>query len=142
MDILVTLRQQHKNLESYLTVIKNQATQDPPNSNEIVKNLGEFKKILLEHLDLEDNTFYPQLLIKMSAIGKDVAGIKEFIAKMFDIAEKVTIFLDTYDNGEKINDKLNNFRVDFDNVISILSTRIKAEEVFIFTDWELLQAIS
>ena len=86
-DLLSTLKQQHKDLAAALGEIKNQASQDSVNSDEIVSGLGRFKKLLLAHLDLEDTAFYPELIKKMEAASKNTKKAKEFYDKMKGIAE-------------------------------------------------------
>lgn len=139
MDTLKTLRQQHKDLESSLAVLKNTAIQDSPNSNEIVNKLIKFRSLYKEHLALEDNIFYPQLLNKIRAIGRDTDDKEEFISKMTDVAEQLIAFLDTYENKENVDNKLGEFRASLDHIIDIFNARMKSEEAFVFSYWEFLQ---
>ena len=132
------LREQHKNLVEMVTKIKEQAAQDTPSAEEILKELGVFKEALLGHLEIESKEFYPQLLEKLSQSGKDVDKTKEFVGKMEGIANQVVAFFETYNNTQKIDDNIEHFRKNLEKIIDILSIRIEAEEDFVFTDWEYL----
>jgi len=137
-NLSLTLREQHKNLVGMIVKIKEQAAQDTPNAEEILKELEIFKESLLGHLNIETSEFYPQLLEKLSQSGKDIDKTKEFIGKMEGIASQVIAFFETYNNTQKINDNIDHFRTNLDKIIDILSIRIEAEEDFVFTDWEYL----
>lgn len=137
-SIIIILTQQHEDLMSSLVHVKALTVADSLAGGEIVKKLSEFKKMLSGHVELENTTFYPQLLKLKKERGMDVVKTEEFMGKMADINDQVNVFLKKYDSGQKVFRDLSVFKVELSDITDILNLRIEAEESFVFVDWEML----
>ena len=121
-ELIDTLEKQHRGLRSDLK----QAMQNAKKTllSETVETLGKFKKDLAEHLDLENNTFYPDYL----ALTKANEKVKKFIDEMIVIGEEITAFLNQYDQAEKISASGDKFIPELERITETLNLRIEMEE--------------
>ena len=141
-DLVIKLREQHAILEHLLAEINSQANPNHPNCDAIVTSLDEFKKILFEHLELEDKEFYPQLLIMMKEKGQNEISMietKDFMAKINDISEQTVDFLGAYDSSEKIMKNIDDFKSLLNKITKILTLRLDMENNLVYKSWEYLQ---
>ncbi len=99
--------------------------------------LEQFKKDLVEHLTLENETFYPELLKDMQAKGQDTAKTEQFVAEMKDIEKVVVAFLEKYKDEQSIKEKIDEFKKEFPNIGKTLNLRIESEEVGVYSYWGL-----
>lgn len=140
-NIIATLREQHQNLAAMLGEIKDLSSRENPDSQAIVEGLGKFKAAVLDHLSLEDNTFYPVFFEEMKKDLRDVTELKNLYGEMKNIAEQVVSFLASYDDSRKVEEGMDNFKTGLDNIIQVLSLRIEREDYFVFSVYEKLASL-
>jgi hypothetical protein len=99
--------------------------------------LKQFHNDLVVHLELENNTFYKELLQKMKAKNQDTTKTEQFIAEMNIIAKEVTNFLEKYNGCENISRNIDVFKPELTEIISILNLRIESEESGVYAYWGL-----
>jgi hypothetical protein len=133
-NIVKTLKKQHVEIEKILHEVDNYLESnkeiDPVYIHEHLLNFG---KILMEHITLEDNEFYPDLLEKMKKAHENTEDIYDFIARMNVILDYVYGFLENYDSPEKIKaEHRDSFRALFIRMMSRLEIRINVEELFVY----------
>jgi hemerythrin-like domain-containing protein len=126
---------QHRGLQKDLGNISDQFSERKINVSEISKFLKKFTKDLKEHLELENNVFYKQLLEKMKLKGQDTTKTELFIDQMKEIEKVVGTFLKKYDDLDK--DNINNFKKEFKNIVDTLNIRIESEEAGVYAYWGL-----
>lgn len=100
------------------------------------RDLAEFRYILNTHLKIEDGIFYPHILRNLEAKNINTKSIKEFIAKMKDIGDRVYRFLDTYPTTAQIVANRDRFQKDFSRMEEILLIRISTEEESVYLYWD------
>lgn len=105
--------------------------------DQIDKGLKKFKDDLVEHLDLENNTFYVELLDKMKKAGQDTAKTEQFIAEMKDIEKVLYAFFDEFGSADAIKNNFAKFKDDFANIKSVLTLRVESEEAGVYSYWGL-----
>ncbi len=132
-DLVSKMKTQHSALQKDLALAMDLASQELPNLGEkILLSLTQFKRDLLEHLDLENGEFYPDYLSRQDKRGVDLRSTKEFIKEMDDIGVVVMGFLDKYSKSEAIKNNLNTFKTELNEIIGVLNTRIETEEEGLF----------
>jgi len=136
-NLVAKLVQQHRGLQNDLSLTAESLKTSRPDSGEIDKSLKRFAADLAAHLELENNTFYVQLIEKMKEKGQDTAKTEEFIAEMGDIGKAVMAFLDKYSDTEKIGSQLADFNKELPAIISVLNLRIESEEAGVYAYWGL-----
>jgi PAS domain S-box-containing protein len=100
--IVRTMVKQHRNLQKDLGVINDLLTAGGPiDFRKILELLEQFKKDLVEHLELENGTFYPELLQRMKAKQQNTEKTEQFIAEMKNIEKAVLAFLEKYKDISK-----------------------------------------
>jgi len=107
------------------------------NVEQIVTLLKQFSVDLTEHLKLEDDTFYPELLKGMKEKGTDTTKTEQFIDEMKEIGKSVGVFLDKYLVLENVKNNEDVFVKDLDSLISTLALRIESEEAGVYSYWGL-----
>jgi len=115
-NIISTMIVQHRQLQKQITQAIELSKQDKSKAQEILTILQQFKKNLIEHLKLENETFYVQLLQKMKDIEKTVAG-----------------FLGKYNNTEAISNSFAEFAQQVAQVAQALTLRIESEESGVYS---------
>jgi len=123
-ELVSTLKAQHRSLQADLS-----AALDGTNS---ALALTKFRNDLLEHLQLENEVFYPDYLEKQGKKGEDVTKTKEFIKQMDDIGNVVMAFLNKYNAAEAITATTEDFKKELETIIRTLNLRIETEEEGVF----------
>ena len=133
-NIVSTLIEQHKVLKQEITMVLDIASQGNPDFEKIIQGLEKFKQDLVEHLDLENNVFYVQLLKKMKANSQNTDQTEQFIAEMKNIEKIVLAFLEKFDQLT-IKEKIDEFRKELAEIIDALVLRIESEESGVYMYW-------
>lgn len=127
-DLLRTLLKQHSGLRQNLNHIDSIIRKDGTDAAPLFAELELFKTTLKTHLELEDGTFYPELLRMMREKGMDTAQTEDFIAKMKEIGEAVSAFLADHGTSEQVLADWKKVRERFDAVDLQIRKRMYAEE--------------
>ena len=136
--IVTTLIEQHRGLQKSLGIVGGLLMTDSRSDiAKIAQLLGQFKKDLTEHLELENGTFYPELIVEMKAKGQNTEKTERFIAEMKDIEKTASIFLEKYEDAQSIEEKVEEFKKEFFNIVEIINIRIEAEEASVYGYWGL-----
>lgn len=130
-ELMRILKAQHDNLKRLLTQTKAEAEKLQPDYEKIQNTLLEFKGRLLEHLLLENGTFYPRVFAKLSSKNEEVESAKEFMKSMVAIEAVVFAFFDKY-LPDKVKNKFSAFLGNLDFMIRSLMLRIESEEEGIY----------
>ncbi len=135
--LILTLKNQHRALQADLSLVL-EKIEVGGLGDEIVLNLTKFKNDLLEHLKLENETFYPDYLEKKIKRGEEVDTTKKFIKEMDEIGKVVIGFLEKYATAETISKSLLEFKKELISIINTLNMRIESEEDGVFGLYLLL----
>jgi len=135
-NIVETMIGQHRLLQKDLGLVAEELKNDEPDSSKIDKLLKTFAKDLGEHLKLENDTFYVELLKKMKEKGQDTTKTEEFIDQMKAIGDAVMAFLGKYSDGSSITDNMTDFRSEFVSIVETLNMRVEAEESGVYLYWK------
>lgn len=135
-NIIEILLSQHKILIKKMADLKEEAEKPQFSSDVLNRLLADFKNILIEHINLENNVFYPELFKQMKNRGMDIVNAMEFVNKMKVIGNKVYKFLEKYAEASAIANNSANFKIDLNDIISILLIRIESEEDGIYLYWQ------
>ena len=135
-NIVDMLKRQHKELMRISDLILQSENPEVTDTRKVYAHLLDFKYLLKEHLELENNIFYPQLLekIKDKNIGR-YHETKDFVVQMKEIEELVNLFLEKYDNCEKIEHLEADFYRGFEEITGVLALRISSEENGVYLLW-------
>ena len=136
-NIVLTLISQHRVLQKELGGVAEELKMENPSGNKIKKLLDIFAKDLMAHLELENNTFYKELLKKMKEKGQDTTKREQFIGEMDEIGEKVLKFLENYKEEAVIEKEIKEFQSNFEGIVDILVLRIESEEAGVYSYWGL-----
>ena len=112
-------------------------SQNDYEAKEIHLLLEKFAEDLTQHLHLENDIFYVELLKKMKERGQNTEKTELFITSMKDIEKEVFAFLNTYNDSDKITHFFDGFRHDLPLIIETLSLRIETEEAGVYSYWGL-----
>ncbi len=135
-ELVKTMIAQHRELQNNVkTGLARSADADSKKASEIRTCLDKFTKNLLEHLNLENNTFYVELLKNMKSKDQDTAKTEQFIAEMKGIEKAVLTFLDKYKDVKSIEIDIPGFHGEFKGIGQALNLRIEAEEDGVYTYW-------
>lgn len=135
--IIETLKSQHQILKSVLTSARQDVDDSSINPGLILEKLKDFSSLLQTHMQLEDNIFYPQILEKQKNKGMENKDTEDFISEMKKIYSAVKVFLENYDQAEKIAEKRIQFGTELDDVVTMLLLRIESEEDGVYLYWSL-----
>ena len=136
-NLVSVMIKQHRELQKDLATAKSLSVATEMDTKEIFFQLELFKHNLIEHLKLENGTFYSDLIRKMKEKGVDTTKTELFINEMNVIAQAVTGFLDNYDSEEKIRHAPEVFINDLEGIIRALNIRIESEEAGVYSYWGL-----
>lgn len=136
-NIIPTLISQHRTLQKGLGAVANALKEARPDLKEIDRLLKQFTVDLTEHLKLENEVFYVQLLAKMKEKGQDTTKTEQFVAEMKDIEKAVLTFLDKYKDTDSISKQLDQFRSESISVTETLVLRVESEESGVYAYWGL-----
>jgi len=134
-NILETLIAQHRVLQKDLIDSLALSILENPDIPQIDAGMKKFLVDLPEHLNLENNIFYPNLLEKMKKKNIDTIKTEAFIAEMIIIGNAVMAFSDKYKTMPLIESQFDNFKKELSNIISVLNTRIESEESGVYLYW-------
>ena len=136
-NIISTMITQHRALQKELGAIAEILGGSEPDAEKISQGLVQFKGDLMEHLDLENNTFYKELLKEMKEKGQNTDKTEQFIAEMDGIGKVVVEFLGKFASTQDIESKLDEFKSEFDNIVEVLTLRVESEESGVYAYWGL-----
>lgn len=135
--IVTILVEQHRTLQKGLKAVSGLLESVDIDTQDIIFSLNQFKQDLIDHLELENGTFYPELLKKMQAKGQDTEKTEQFIYEMKDIEARVKTFLGKYESVESVETKKDQFKKEFEKNVEILNIRIASEEATVYSYWAL-----
>jgi iron-sulfur cluster repair protein YtfE (RIC family) len=142
-NIIPTMIGQHRILQKDLGLVAMEITTNKePRGAEILKYLNQFKKDLMEHLQLENDVFYVELFKRMEKSGEDADKmeiIEGFIEEMKKIGGVVVVFLGKYETAENIDNAMEDFKAEFFPIVKTLNTRLRFEESQVYTYWDLYE---
>ncbi|XOU94985.1 MAG: hemerythrin domain-containing protein [Candidatus Kerfeldbacteria bacterium] len=136
-NLITTLVAQHRELQNNLKCVADQLKIELPEISKINECLEEFSVNLTEHLKLENDTFYVNLLKVMKEKGQDTTKTEKFIAEMNDIAIVVMEFLNKFKGEEKIKAQIDSLKNELPAIIDTLGLRIETEEAGVYAYWGL-----
>ena len=128
---------QHRGLQKDLGTALDLSSRIDFDAAAILQSLEVFKKDLIEHLELENGTFYVGLLKKMREKGWDTANTELFIKEMDVIAKTVMDFLNKYSGSDSITSSIAGFKQQLPEIINTLNLRIESEESGVYSYWGL-----
>ncbi len=136
-NIVSTMIKQHRVLQKEVGLVMEIIREDKIDAEKIIQGLKQFKKDLAEHLELENEVFYAELLKEMKAKGQDTEKTEMFIDEMNDIEKVVVAFLEKYKDGKSIKEKIAEFKKEFPGIVDTLNLRIESEEAGVYAYWGL-----
>jgi len=137
-NLITSLVAQHKKLQEDLAEVMSLCQNEKEVSGEkVLTGLNLFKVDLLEHLELENNTFYVQLLASMKKAGQDTEKTEKFISEMDQIGKDVIGFLDSFSNPQSIEKDPVSFKETLKTITSVLNIHIESEEAGVYSYWGL-----
>ena len=100
-----------------------------------ISTLGEFKDILVTHLDVENKLIYPKLTACKKEKPKKLG--KKFSEEMLKISVIIMDFFDKYEQIDVDELRKNSvFKKRFKEVLTVLKKRIDVEENILFPAFE------
>jgi len=135
--LITTLISQHRILQKDAKLILEISSGDKTKTTVIRTNLDKFTKDLIEHLKLENDVFYVELLKEMKKKGQDTTKTEMFIAEMKGIEKAVLAFLDKYKDVKSIEAGMAEFHSEFEGIGETLNLRIETEEAGVYAYWGL-----
>ncbi|PLX28383.1 hypothetical protein C0581_02540 [Candidatus Parcubacteria bacterium] len=136
-NIVSQMIKQHRGLQNDLGLVAEELKNKVFPAEKIINLLDTFKTDLSEHLHLENDVFYKDLLVKMKEKGHDTAKTEQFIDQMKEIEIVVLDFLNKYADEEIILKHQDDFTSEFNNLVDTLNLRIESEESGIYAYWGL-----
>ncbi|MBT4349353.1 hemerythrin domain-containing protein [bacterium] len=137
-NLVTTMIQQHRGLQADVEIILSLYNgNDHVKAEQILASLNKFKEDLVEHLKLENEIFYVELLDKMKKAKQDTTKTELFIAEMKDIEKVVYAFLEKFSTTDSINNNFLEFKSEFNGIKDALVLRIEAEESGVYSYWGL-----
>jgi len=138
-NIVEQLTSQHRNLQKDLGKTWDLSKEENPNMTEIDVSLRQFTTDLQDHLHLENDIFYSELLKRMKNKGVDTVKTEDFIAQMSKIGVVVMGFLTKFKDTESIKSQFNDLKNELGDIISALNLRIESEESGVYGYWSIYQ---
>lgn len=135
--IITIMIAQHRTLQKEVSAVVEILKSEKIDVQKIMAGLEQFKKDLVEHLELENNTFYPELLRDMKQRGQDTIKTEQFIVEMKDIEKVVVAFLEKYKDVSSLKEKMDEFKKEFPEIGETLALRIESEEEGVYSYWGL-----
>jgi regulator of sigma D len=137
-NLVTTMIQQHRGLQADVgAIVALYNGNDDVKAEAIFDGVNKFKTDLVEHLKLENESFYVELLEKMKQAKQDTAKTETFIAEMKDIEKVVYAFLEKFSTADSINNNFLEFKSEFNGIKEALTLRIEAEESGVYSYWGL-----
>lgn len=135
--LITRMIQQHRNLQKEIELVVELVAKETVDTVKVVETLTQFGIDLAEHLTLENEKFYPELLEGMKAKGQNTTKTKMFIAEMTNIEKVVTEFLTGYRDEKSVSEKLENLKTELSEIVEALVLRIESEEAGVYSYWGL-----
>ena len=136
-NIIEVMVAQHRVLQKDLGTALELSKEQITNFSVINDGLLKFSIDLPEHLQLENDIFYPELLNRMKNKGVDTSKTQEFINQMIEIGVAVSAFLVKYKDAQSINGQFESFKKEIPSMVSALNLRIESEESGVYDYWEI-----
>jgi len=134
-NIVERMTRQHRVLQKDLEEALELSKRASPTFQEIENKLGQFLNHLQDHLHLENDIFYPNLLENMKRAGVNTVQTQVFIEEMKEIGETIGVFLKKYTENGVIKSQFENFKKELVTIINELTLRIEAEEMGVYFYW-------
>lgn len=138
-NIISILIKQHEILEKEINSAVKMSSSENFKPNQLLKRLKIFRDDLNEHMKLENNYFYVELLKKMRKRKLNTINTEKFIAEMDVLAKAIYSFLDKFRTIEKIQKNLTKLKKEIMEIRDDLILRIETEEAGVFSYWELFK---
>lgn len=138
-NIISILIKQHEILEKEINSAVKMSSSENFKPNQLLERLKIFRDDLNEHMKLENNYFYVELLKKMKSRNLNTANTEKFIAEMDVLAKAIYSFLDKFRTIEKIQKNLTKLKKEIMEIRDDLILRIETEEAGVFSYWELFK---
>jgi len=135
-NVLDVLIRQHKEIMNTANNIINLTKNITGNSANILSALRKMSAQIVEHIQIEDTLFYPQLLESMKKRGVDTTKIKIFIKDMDDILSGADDFFKKYNSEKSITHNTTRFKDDLNAIVGVIATRIESEEDGVYLYWD------
>jgi len=120
VQLIQSLNAEHAQLAALLSDIRNEGSL----TQKALEKITQVKSALISHLAHEDRDFYP-VMKQEAKVNPSLAKLLEVMGRdMNDIAEAALTQVASWEKGERRE----HFIEDCDNLISVLSDRIKREE--------------
>jgi len=139
INITQKLKKQHKAIIDSLREIDRLTNNTTGNADKIHSKLKDCVTYIKKHLQVEDSEFYPIFLKKMEERDIDTKETHAFISGMNGIADFVLGFFDKYYSARSITENESQFKNDFLGIVSILGSRIEAEENGVYEYWNTIK---
>lgn len=136
-DIVNKMISQHRILQKDINDALDLSKNENVDILKISVDLKQFFVDLQEHLHLENEIFYPELLKKMESKGLDTSKTKDFINQMKNIGIVVITFLDKYRDVSSIENHMNDFKKEISDIVGVLNLRIQSEETGVYGYWDM-----
>lgn len=137
--IIEKLTAQHRTLEQDLVGLSRLSEDAVGNRAALREQLTKFTSDLSEHVELENNIFYPALVQKMKQRGFDVCKTEEFIFKMDEIVVAASAFCAGYGSEYFSDEVIDSFRQDLSRIEGMLNLQIETEESGVYGYWKLCE---
>ena len=135
-NIIVKLIVQHRTLQSDLGIVADEIEKPKISASLINESLRKFSADLEEHLKLENDYFYVELIKQMKASGQNTVNTEAFIAEMGTIGVAVKTFLGKYSSASSIDEGIDEFIDEFASIVETLNMRIEVEETGVYLYWK------
>ncbi|NQU83614.1 MAG: hypothetical protein HQ536_02790 [Parcubacteria group bacterium] len=139
-NIVDTLIEQHKILQNELDVILDLCVDTrSEDCKEIFSTLKKLEIDLVNHLKLENETFYVQLLEKMEQKGLNTQDTVKFRDEMNVIGKEVYDFFGKFKEEALIKNNISGFKKDFVGIREAIILRVESEEAGVFMYWSFFE---
>jgi len=118
------LKKEHNILFNIFTKINDNYEKE--NFEQVLKLLKEFQTEFLEHIEFEDEYFYPYVKTKYKYVPETLKIIEEKQSEMLNITDTVKKFAENYATVEKIKNE--SFKKNLQQIGEALTNRVKFEE--------------
>ena len=137
-NIIVTLVEQHNGLRKHVRDILDLSSAEQTfDTLKIDGEVKQFAKDLVEHLKLENEVFYVELLRRMEAKKQDTTKTRQFIDEMKGIEKVIYAFLGEFKDENAIKSAPIDFKINFIKVGEVLTLRMDVEEAGVYSYWGL-----
>ncbi|MCX6815019.1 MAG: hemerythrin domain-containing protein [Candidatus Aenigmarchaeota archaeon] len=128
--LIVTLKKQHSNILLYLNNFNPLLSGKPFSEATCIVTLRELRKILVEHLSLEDKELYPAL--EQSKVKEIRETGRKLSEKMQAISQKAFDFFNKYSSMKTSDMTSARFRKELSDLKELIVKRVKLEEEILY----------